>query len=424
MAQTPKPKPPALMPATEEGGKGKKKLTPQEEFEQELKRMKEVYSVSEAETTYIKEWEEKRDEYRSRHKLGIIALFFVSGIGFLAFAAELIFLGRSAPEEMSMLSIVTHALAGFLLLLAFLGPLMYFLKSIKTVSTDEIALKEFLGAPIDIDNPGPHVLFAKLMEHRKETAQLRQRQHPTESENLSYEDEGKESEGKKQPYRVPLLGPEGAEETNDPWKKRRTVGISYSISLGVNTNKPLEFFRLTGTLDAAHAWAADIAQGLYAKVLSRENLDTIYRNMSFINEQLRQYTELLLGPRGVRVFRVELVVVDLGKSFNTLIQAEADALLRKTAAIVDAEAKKATDILDGEAQGEIRKILAAADAFGYRTIAEALEMKEKEVVLLVESMKNVLKDADNTVLLGVDGVKDVLMGAMTLMKGMGVGGGK
>lgn len=401
------------------------KPTPQEEFEQELERMKKNLSVPEEDTEYIRRWYAgNRERFKERHKLGIIALFLISGLGFLALAAELIFLGFFAPEEMGTLSVVVWALAGFLSLTFFFGPLMYFLKSIRKVGTNEIALKEFLGAPVNVDDPGPHVLFEGLMEYKKETSELRQRQHPTESENLSYEDDGKESEGKKQPYRVPLLGPEGAEETNDPWKKRRTVGISYSISLGVNTNKPLEFFRLTGTLDAAHAWAADIAQGLYAKVLSRENLDTIYRNMSFINEQLRQYTELLLGPRGVRVFRVELVVVDLGKSFNKLIQAEADALLAKSAAIVDAEARKKTDILDGEAQAEIRKILASADAFGYGVIAEALEIKEKEVVLLVESMKNVLKDADNTVLLGVDGIKDALMGAMTLMKGMGVGGAK
>ena len=158
----------------------------------------------------------------------------------------------------------------------------------------------------------------------------------------------------------------------------------------------------------------------YVSLIAPETLESLPRRLDAISKDLKKHVEKVLNPRVVTVVRVELLLLDYGKKFNKNIQLAADVLLKKRAAIIDAQKKKIVDVLDGEAKKAVEQLMYEAEAFGYEKIATALEMDEKSIILMVGAMKNVLEKSNNTVLLGTNGVSELFAGAQTILKGMGV----
>ena len=187
-----------------------------------------------------------------------------------------------------------------------------------------------------------------------------------------------------------------------------------------DTNHPFTFFRFTGTIEQAQRWGSDVVLSKYVSLIAPETLESLPRRLDAISKDLKKHVEKVLNPRGVTVVRVELLLLDYGKKFNKNIQLAADVLLKKRAAIIDAQKKKIVDVLDGEAKKAVEQLMYEAEAFGYEKIATALEMDEKSIILMVGAMKNVLEKSNNTVLLGTNGVSELFAGAQTILKGMGV----
>jgi hypothetical protein len=377
------------------------------------------HQLSLADREYVGGWEKNSPMYTRLYWVfvGIIFLFFLAGGIFLVgyiFTIDFSKIGNETWEKVLFL---------VLALGVYLGLAVPILRGcIQKVEPDETALLKVLGLPIKVCDPGPVVIFfgGNVMSLQREKTPTNQKQYPAETENITYADAGAEPEGKKQLLRATLLGPEGSVPGDDPWKQRRTIGIGFTLSLMPDTNHPFTFFRFTGTIEQAQEWGSDVVLSKYVRLLAGETLESLPRNLDEIGRKLKREVEKVLNPRGVTVVRVELLLIDYGRKFNENIQLEADALLVEKGALVDARKAKKVAILDGEAKQAVEQMLYDARVYGYKKIADTLGMEEKEIILMVDAMKNVLEKSNNTVLLGSNGVSELIAGAQTLLKGMNI----
>lgn len=365
------------------------------------------HQLSLADREYVEKWEKNSPTYTRLYWvfIGIIFSLFVAGGIFLVGYIFTIDFSKFGNETWEKVLFLVLALG------VYLGLAVPTLRGcIQKVEPDEIALLKVLGFPIKVCDPGPVVICfgGNVMSLQREKTPTDQKQYPAETE------------GKKQLFRATLLGPEGSNPGNDPWKQRRTIGIGFTLSLMPDTNHLFTFFRFTGTIEQAQKWGSDVVLSKYVRLVAEETLESLPRNLDRIGEELKREVEKVLNPRGVTVVRVELLLIDYGRKFNEGIQLEADALLARRGALVDAQKAKEVAILDGEAKRAVEQMLYDARVYGYKKIADALGMEEKEIILMVETMKNVLEKSNNTVLLGSNGVSELIAGAQTLLKGMNV----
>jgi len=374
------------------------------------------HQLSKADREYVEKWEKRCPMYARLYwaSVGVIFLLFLAGGIFLV---NYIFTIDFSQKKELLEKLLFLALG----LGVYLGIARPFLKGcIQKVEPDEIALLKVLGFPIKVCDPGPVVIFfeGRFMSIQVEKTPTNQKQYPAETEDITYADAGEEPEGKKQLLRVTLLGPEGTDPGDDPWKQRRTIGIGFTLSLMPDTNHPFTFFRFTGTIEQAQVWGSDVVLSKYVSLVARETLESLPRNLDKIGAELKKEVEKVLNPRGVTVVRVELLLIDYGKKFNENIQLAADAHLVGGAKIIEAEKQKRATILSGEAKKKVEQLMYDAHVYGYKKIAETLGIEEGEIILMVEAMKNVLEKSNNTVLLGSNGVSELIAGAQTLLKGM------
>ena len=380
------------------------------------------YPLSRHDREYVENWEKRSPMYTKMYwglVGGIFVVSLVAGLGLIGYIFSIDF---SNPMSKDTLTNTVFLVVYVVLYLSILTPLLR--GCVKTVEQDEVAMLYVLGFPVKVCDPGPVIVLfdGRFMSPKRASTQTNQKQYPADTNDITYVAGGLEPEGKKQLLRVTLLGPNSSNPGDDPWKQPRTIGIGFTLSLMPDTDHPIIYFRFTGSIEQAQGWASDIVLSKYVALLANETPDSLLRNMDILNNKLKEEVEKVLNPRGVVVVRAELVLPDLGQKFNEAIQLKADATLERVGRLIKAETKKQEDVLDGQAQQLIKKLLFEAEAFGYEKIATALGMTSgKEIILMVESMKNVLEKSNNTTLLGMNGVTELLAGARTLLTGMNGG---
>ena len=198
------------------------------------------HPLSKADMEYVERLEKKSPMYARLYWafVGLMFVIFLTGglslVGYV-FTIDFSQMGKNTWEKVLFLVIS---------LAIYLSIATPFLRGcIQKVEPDEIALLKVLGFPVKVCDPGPVAVFfdGRFMSLQRQSTPTNQVQYPAETADITYADEGTEPEGKKQLLRVTLLGPEGSDPGDDPWKQRRTIGIGFTLSLMPDTNHPFTF---------------------------------------------------------------------------------------------------------------------------------------------------------------------------------------
>ena len=340
----------------------------------------------------------KPEEDKKKKKMGpVFWLWFFTGV-FLILCCSLDFLVLKKYSETILGMEWNWGWAAFWL------QITYLLWSFRRVGPTETGVNLLFGKPIQKMNSGLTFVPYGIFELVTITKIVREKEYP-DPEKL-WRGDGPIPEGKIPPIRV-IQGQQkkvGSKE-EDPLDKRITTEVSAVVRYRIT-----DFMTFIGTIGSLAELDRTIEDLLVADI--RKELAIIspaqtLKTWGFIQKRLQDEVEKLVNSWGVEVQTVRLKEIDIGHRVNTALMDVVAATLNKKTTITNAGAEKEKRVLEGTGLAKARRILLEAEAFGYKKIANELNIKESELILFAETVKTLTENSQYTLLAGSPGVADL-----------------
>lgn len=316
---------------------------------------------------------------------------------------------------LALLGLTVFTELSFVLGLAFLilWNFGYILGSLRKVEPNELALETFFGKPIKSHDAGAGLVFVPFgfFELRKFPSETNQFQIPAEPELVfkGHDDEPLPNENMVRPMRI-FTGQEQNVDDNDPLTRR--LHGTFSAIIRWRIKEPMHFIRNVGQIDYAEKQLRDTAEKALVVILGKKSPREIIASMGEINKSLTKILQKLVNGKseedpdrwGVEIEDFQLLAPDFGQTLSKKISESVAASFGKKIAIEEAEGTSAKIRLEGFAKAEViakegiavanaKELLLKAEAMGYKEIADKLGIKEKEVILQVEAIKQAMAKA-------------------------------
>jgi len=188
--------------------------------------------------------------------------------------------------------------------------------------------------------------------------------------------------------------------TDDPLDRRLTTEPSAYIRFRVKRGSVENFLERIGSIEEAERQIRDANESEIKVIFARNTVKETLKNLEKINGKLLATTINLVEDWGIELLRVQIVDLGLSHNTNKKIDEAVQAEFEKRATITLAEAERRRLEEEGEGTALAVQVLLEAQAVGYNAIAEELEIKDKELVLRLQLIKEALKDAKYSIIPG------------------------
>lgn len=278
----------------------------------------------------------------------------------------------------------------------------WILASLRQIGPDRQGVLLFFGKPLRGLGAGLHFVPFLVCTLRTETKLVIQEQYPDNPENVWKGDEASRPPGKMPPIRVTHLG----EDRADPLSRRMTTEISLVVRFWIDDL--VVFIQTIGSLEEAKRQIRDTVTAKAREELAQKTPAQTLAEWDKINDCLKKEVEKLVGNWGMRVEDVRLEDVDMGHTVNKALRDVTSASLEKETIKKRAEGEKYRLENEGAGQAKARQLLLEAEAKGTKALAEELGVAEGETLLALNLLREALKQGNQVIISGNDGLADIL----------------
>ena len=277
----------------------------------------------------------------------------------------------------------------------------HFLTGLQIVRADEIGGITVLGTPT-IQVTGTLVCTPVfLSELEKFTANTIEFELPADPQHI-WREESTPPVGSRArpPIRITFAEDK---DSDDPLKRRVTEEVVFFARIRIENF--FNFWKRIGSLDEARHQLEDMGVAKLSAELP--TLSKAIEDIATYSEQLQKDMRNSTRSWGVRIVDARVKQFALAKNLNKAIQERAASVANKQTTITNAEATRTATTLQGE--GVANAIRAEIDARtgGLSNMATTLGVAS-EAVLASEVARNIASGPNNTVIVGTQGVTDLL----------------
>jgi regulator of protease activity HflC (stomatin/prohibitin superfamily) len=312
----------------------------------------------------------------------------------------------------------------------------YSLFSCKSVGPQDNGVILFFGKPILDVNSG--FCFVPLLVCRliKKTKLVDQLEVPAESQ-LIWEGSGDPpvGSGMVAPLRITTGGIDAGTKSDDPLDGRLTLEPTAYVRYRIKSLR--RFIQSVGSFEEARKQLYDTLVGAIAEEFSSRTPKTIITEIGIINASLEHRVKMLVegNPEsldedkrngwGAEIEDVRLKKTDVSYTINKALAELAAGKISAEKIKIAATAEKFKLTEEGTGAAKAEQLLLEARAIGYKRLAEELNIKEGEVILLVETAKVALSNAQYSYIAGSSGIADLfnVIGALKEVTGKTKKGG-
>lgn len=322
-------------------------------------------------------------------------------------------------------------------LFAYLLIPVYILVSFRSVGVDEVAGADFFGMPVRQFSNGLKWVPFGLLHFQVEKATFVQSEFPGDADHIQWSDEKTPLEpGKVRPiYLLTNENPDGSLPTD----VQMNIGIAALAKFQLVPERLFDLIKNVGPIDRAKEdeirrtmtggenvsrvmleivrHLRDTSTAEMVQIAGQMSYNEIRGHLQLINELLFLRLHKTLVKWGVHLMEAEITKLNPGHDFNEAIQARGRAKAERDAVILRAEGKKRELILEGEGAATARRNFLEAEAKGYAKIAKEVQTEAGQIAISAETAGK-LAAAGNTVVVGTDGVRD-LIGLVTAARKAG-----
>ena len=279
----------------------------------------------------------------------------------------------------------------------------HFLTGLQIVRADEIGGITVLGTPT-IQVTGTLVCTPVfLSELEKFTANTIEFELPADPQHI-WREESTPPVGSRArpPIRITFAEDK---DSDDPLKRRVTEEVVFFARIRIENF--FNFWKRIGSLDEARHQLEDMGVAILSAELPKVTLSKAIEDIATYSEQLQKDMRNSTRSWGVRIVDARVKQFALAKNLNKAIQERAASVANKQTTITNAEATRTATTLQGE--GVANAIRAEIDARtgGLSNMATTLGVAS-EAVLASEVARNIASGPNNTVIVGTQGVTDLL----------------
>jgi len=300
------------------------------------------------------------------------------------------------------------------------------LLSFKVVRPNEIGAVIFFGRPTRNVGPGPHIVFWPICSLIKQTALVIQQQFPGPTEDIF---DGLDSEavplGKVRAIHVTHIG---VNSSDDPLTRSMTTSILLVCSFCLTDLA--RFLTIVGSLDEAKRQIRDMMVRTASNELANRNVREAMTKKEDVSNAIRLALKDFVSDWGITIRDAYLEKIIISKTLSQSLKEVPISELNAQVKVIQSEATRksieliargeATKVsmmgtaeakilkLTGLAKADAEKFMLEARAVGYKRIASELGVKEGEVILAMETMKEALQNAKYSFVSGSGGLADSL----------------
>ncbi len=219
---------------------------------------------------------------------------------------------------------------------------------------------------------------------------------------------------------------ENKRPSEDPLRKR--VGTTIGFVIPFEVIDPSKFYTTLGTIEEAEKQLGDYATGEMTNLLS---IGTADRAMSYMVPIAEEVTKRLIDflnqkhggqqePEkdwGIKIYPIRLKPIKTSHSLASEIQKIAAAVAENESRIIKAEAERIEREQRGRGDALARQLLLEAEAIGYKSLAEKLEIKESAAVLFIDALRKGLESGNHFFFEGENSLQG-LFARFTSMQGL------
>ena len=197
---------------------------------------------------------------------------------------------------------------------------------------------------------------------------------------------------------------------NDPLNVRMTAETPLTVRLKI---KSLVRFLITfDSLEKAKGQIQDIAVAMLNREFSKITPAVAQAHLGtfseLIKEEIAERIESNKGDGGIEIVTVLLRPFGYSHKLNASLQSFAEARAKKRATVIDAEAQKEKDTLEGEGKGAAEKAIIDGRTEGFKGMMEKLGVSAQEVLGAEIAREFAVNPGQKTVIVGQKGFADVL----------------
>lgn len=310
---------------------------------------------------------------------------------------------------------------------AYLPILAYVIVSFRSVGVDEIAGADFFGKPVRQFSNGLKWVPFGLFHFQVEKATFVQSEFPGDSDHIQWSDEKTAlSQGKVRPiYLLTGENPDGKLPTD----KQMNVGIAALAKFQLIPERLFDLIKNVGPIDRSKAdeirvtmtggenvsvvmlevvrHLRDTATAVMTEIAGQLSYNELRGHLNLVNRLLFLRLQRTVITWGIQLTEAGVTKINPGHEFNEKIQDRGQALADRDAMILRAEGEKQKRVLEGEGNAAARQKFLEAEAKGYAKIAEQAKTEAGQIAISAE-VAGKLAASGNTIVVGTDGVKDLI----------------
>ena len=281
--------------------------------------------------------------------------------------------------------------------------LAHFVTGLRVVKADEIGGIFVLGAPT-IQVSGTLVCAPAFLSTLETlTANTIEFELPEDPQHIWRGDDAPPvNSGMRPPIRITFAEDP---QSDDPLERRVTQEVVFFVRMRIENF--FNFWKRIGSLPEARHQLEDMGVAILSADLPKVTLSNAIQEIALYSRQLQ--TDLRTSTRswGVRVADARVKQFVLAHNLNQAIQNRAASVADKQTTITNAEAAKQKSTLEGEGFANAVKAELDARTGGLHNMATTLGVAS-EAVLASEAARNIASGPNNTVIVGTQGVTDLL----------------
>lgn len=249
----------------------------------------------------------------------------------------------------------------------------------------------------------------------RETKLVFLEQYPAPPEKVWKGDEDKLPEGMVPPIRITHQG----QGSDDPLSRRMTSEIIVIVRYKIEDF--VTFFSTVGFVSEMRKQIKEITIAKAREIMAKKTPAGTLAELEVVNDCLTSEVRQIVQSWGVQVLDVKIEDLDLGHKVNKSLRDVPASELEALVTITRANAEQERLIREGAGIARARQLLLEAEALGYKKIAQELGLKEGEVVLAIDAIRESLSNGNQLIISGNNGLADIIqMGkALTATKGGG-----
>ncbi len=280
--------------------------------------------------------------------------------------------------------------------------LAHFVTGLRVVQADEIGGIFVLGAPT-IQVSGTLVCApAFFFTLETLTANTIEFELPEDPQHIWRGDDAPPvNSGMRPPIRITFA--EGNKD--DPLERRVTQEVVFFVRMRIENF--FNFWKRIGKLTEARHQLEDMGVAILSADLPKVTLSEAIKEIAFYSGKLQADLRVSTRSWGVRVVDARIKQFALAHKLNQAIQDRAASVANKETTITNAEATKQKSTLEGEGTANAVRAEIDARTGGLSNMATTLGVAS-EAVLASEVARNIASGPNNTVIVGTQGVTDLL----------------